>query len=105
MEHRTETHRVIWQGLFLPRRAKSLLGDTAMKVSGAVFRAADCLCLSRIGFGGDGLEVLGEPGCPNSVASGLMEGLWPESGQMVLRWVTVWLGPGGGLVRDPPRRA
>lgn len=51
------------------------------------------------------MEVLGKPGCPNSVALGLMEGLWPERGQMVSRWVTVWLGPGGDLVRDPPRQA
>lgn len=50
------------------------------------------------------MEVLGEPGCPKSVALGLMEGLWPESGQIVLRWVTVWLGLGGGLVRDTPRQ-
>lgn len=53
MEHRTETHRVIWPGLFLPRRAKSLLGDTAMKDTGEIFRAADCVCL------GLGLGVLG----------------------------------------------
>lgn len=42
---------MLWQGLFLPGKTKSPLGETAPKVAGGVFRVADCPCLSRTGFG------------------------------------------------------
>lgn len=62
VEHRMETCQAMWQRrLFLPRRPKRLACETASKVTGAVFRVAAYPCLSRTGFGGDELKVLGKP--------------------------------------------